>query len=59
MNDIKLLDVKPTLLSRLWDCLDTYEIRDIDYTINDLKNDLVNHPLDIIEWLISKIEDME
>ena len=59
MDDIKLFDVKPSILSRVWQCLDTYEIRDNDYTISDLKSDLINHPLDIIERLVSKIEDME
>ena len=58
-NEIKLFDVKPTLISRLWECLDTYEIRDNDYTITDLKSDLVNHPHDIIEWLVSRLEDLE
>ena len=59
MKEIKLFDVKPTLKSRLWNCLDTYEIRDNDYTMLDMERDLVNHPLDIIEWLVGRIEDLE
>ena len=59
MADIKLFDVKPTLLSRLWDQLDPYEIADIGYTVNDLKADLQNNPLSIIEWLVERLEDLE
>ena len=59
MNEIKLFDVKPTLTGRLWNCLDTYEIRDNDYTISDLQNDMANNPLAIIEWLVGRIEDLE
>lgn len=59
MKEIKLFDVKPTLLSRLWNCFDTYEIRDIGYTVSDLQKDLANNPLAIIEWLVGRIEDLE
>lgn len=59
MKDIKLFDVKPTLISRLWNILDTYEIRDNDYTISQLKSDLINHPLDIIDYLVDMIEEYQ
>ena len=59
MKEIKLFDVKETLVSRLWRQLDSYEIADIGYTVNDLKADLQNNPLSIIEWLVERLEDME
>ena len=59
MKDIKLFDVKPTLISRLWNILDTYEIRDNDYTISQLKSDLINNPLDIIDYLVDMIEEYQ
>ena len=59
MKEIKLFDVEPTLISRLWNQLDTYEIANIGYTIEDLKGDLQNSPLSIIDFLLTRLEDME
>lgn len=46
-------------LSRIWNCLDTYEVRDSDYTIAQLQDDIVNHPVDIIKYLVEVIENYQ
>lgn len=60
MNEIKLFDVsmKNTILTRLWDVLDTYEIRDTETSINQVRRDLQERPLDIIDYLLTIIENM-
>ena len=45
------------LIERLENVLDTYELRDTDTTREDLENDLKNHPLDIINYLLTMIEN--
>lgn len=44
------------LAKKLENVLDTYELRDTDTTTEDLEKDLINHPLDIINYLIDVIE---
>ena len=60
MNEIKLFDVsmKNTILTRLWDVLDTYEIRDTETTLDQVRQDLHERPLDIIDYLLTIIENM-
>ena len=58
MNDIKLFDVRPdTLVTRLWDVLDTYEVKDTETTIDQVRQDLQDNPRAIINYLLTIIEE--
>lgn len=61
MNDIRLFDVNPqqAIYTRVYDILDTYNHWDmLDYTIEDLKRDIKNNPLDVLNALADIIEDL-
>ena len=44
------------LSDRLYDLLDTYELRDTETTPSDIYNDLLSNPVDIIEYLVEMLE---
>lgn len=45
------------LAMKLENVLDTYELRDTDTTTEDIEKDLINNPLDIINYLLTMIEN--
>lgn len=46
------------LANRLFNVLDFYEARDTDTTPETVKQDLTDHPLDVINYLITAIENI-
>ena len=64
MKDIKLYDISPEtgkingLALRVFDTLDPYEISDTETTLNQVARDLRERPLDIIDYLLTIIEDL-
>ena len=46
------------LANRLYDLLDPYEVADTDTTSTTVYTDLINNPLDVVEYLTSVLEDL-
>ena len=45
-------------LFRTLDLIDTYGVCDNEYTVEQAKTDLVEHPQDVINYLLDAIEEM-
>lgn len=46
------------LANRLFDILDYYEARDTDTTPETVLNDIQHNPLDVIDYLITELENI-
>lgn len=46
------------IANRLFNILDFYEVRDTDTTPETVEQDLREHPLDVINYLLTALEDI-
>ena len=47
------------LAQRIYDISDVYEMRDLDITPKDIRRDIENETLAVINYLVSMIEDLQ